>query len=86
MSQTYTAVIQQSDGWWLGWIQEIPGVNCQERTRDALLETLEITLRETIESNREEAIRDAETGYQEVPIQIATARPRKEDTALIEER
>lgn len=86
MSQTYTAVIQQSDGWWLGWIQEIPGVNCQERTRDALLETLEITLRETIESNREEAIRDAETGYQEVPIQIAAARPRKEDTALIEER
>ena len=70
MSQTYTAVIQQSDGWWLGWIQEIPGVNCQERTRDALLETLEITLRETIESNREEAIRDAEIGYQEVPIQL----------------
>lgn len=77
MSQTYTAVIQQSDGWWLGWIQEIPGVNCQERTRDALLETLEITLRETIESNREEAIRDAETGYQEVPIQIATAPPQR---------
>ena len=70
MSQTYTAVIQQSDGWWLGWIQEIPDVNCQERTRGELLETLEITLRETIESSREEAIRDAEIGYQEVPIQL----------------
>ncbi len=70
MSQTYTAVIQQSDGWWLGWIQEIPGVNCQERTRDELLNTLEITLRETIEFNREEAIRDAEAGYQEITIQL----------------
>ncbi len=70
MQQTYTAVIQQNDGWWIGWIQEIPGVNCQERTKDELLTTLEITLRETIEYNREEALRAAESQYQEVPIQI----------------
>ena len=37
MRQNYTAVIQQSNGWWIGWMQEIPGVNCQERTRDELL-------------------------------------------------
>ena len=60
MRQNYTAVIQQSDGWWIGWVQEIPGVNCQERTRDELLATLEITLRETIEYNREEALQAAE--------------------------
>lgn len=40
MGQTYTAVIQQDEGWWIGWIQEIPGVNCQEPTKDELLETL----------------------------------------------
>ncbi len=57
MTQTYTAVIQQDEGWWIGWIQEIPGVNGQERTKDELLETLQITLRETIEYNRKEAIR-----------------------------
>ncbi|MDE0466285.1 MAG: type II toxin-antitoxin system HicB family antitoxin [Candidatus Poribacteria bacterium] len=55
MQQNYTAIIQQSNGWWIGWVQEIPGVNCQERTRDELLTTLEITLGETIEYNREEA-------------------------------
>ena len=60
MTQNYTAVIQQDEGWWIGWIQEIPGVNCQERTKDELLETLRITLRETIECNREEAIRRTE--------------------------
>ena len=70
MVQTYTAVIQQDKDWWIGWIQEFPGVNCQERTKDELLETLRITLRETIEYNREEAINAAKVEYQEVIIQI----------------
>ena len=39
-----------------GWIEEVLGVNCQERTRDKLLETLRITLREALEFNRGEAI------------------------------
>lgn len=56
MSQTYTAVTQQIDGWWVGWIEEIPGVNCQEPTREALLETLAVTLREAIAFNRQDAL------------------------------
>ena len=55
MSQTYTAVIKQSGAWWVGWIEEVPGVNCQERSREALLETLTVTLREALELNRREA-------------------------------
>lgn len=70
MQQNYTAVIQQSDGWWIGWVQEISGVNCQERTRDELIVALEITLRETIAYNREEALRSAESQHEEVIIQI----------------
>ena len=70
MQQNYTAVIQQSDGWWIGWVEEIPGVNCQERTRDALIVTLEITLRETIAYNREEALRAAKSQHEKVSIQI----------------
>ena len=71
MRQTYTAVIQKDEGWWIGWIQEIPGVNCQERTKDALLETLRITLQETIEYNREEAIRRTENEtFEEVTIAL----------------
>ena len=47
--QTYTAIIQQRDGWWIGWIEEVPGVNCQEPTKAELLETLRVTLREALE-------------------------------------
>ncbi|MEO5377932.1 MAG: hypothetical protein H7832_09160 [Magnetococcus sp. DMHC-6] len=56
MPQTYTAVTQQIDGWWVGWIEEIPGVNCQELTREMLLETLIVTLRESIAFNRQDAL------------------------------
>lgn len=45
---TYTAVIKQEDDWWIGWIAEVSGVNCQEASRDELLETLRITLVEAL--------------------------------------
>ena len=56
MQNTYTAVIKQDNGWWIGWIEEIPGVNCQELTREQLLETLKITLKEALEFNRQDEL------------------------------
>ena len=53
MNQTYTALIQQREDWWIGWIEEIPGVNCQERTREELLNSLKVTLQEALEFNRD---------------------------------
>lgn len=55
VSRTYTAVIKQAGAWWIGWIEEVPGVDCQERTRQELLETLRITLEEALDLNRREA-------------------------------
>lgn len=45
----YTAVIKQDGEWWIGWIEEIPGVNCQEKTKEQLVDSLKITLKEAIE-------------------------------------
>ena len=49
----WTAIILQDDGWWIGWIAELPGVNAQERTRAALLDSLSEVLREALEMNRQ---------------------------------
>jgi predicted RNase H-like HicB family nuclease len=70
MQNTYTAVIKQDEGWWVGWIQEIPGVNCQERTKEELLESLRATLREALEFNRNEALKAAETDFSEVTVTL----------------
>jgi hypothetical protein len=56
MRQTFTAVVKEHAEGWIGWIEEVPGVNCQEPTRDALLESLRVTLGEALRFNREEAI------------------------------
>ena len=70
MSQTYTAVVKQSEGWWIGWIEEVPGVNCQERSREALEETLRLTLTEALELNRKQARDAAGADFEEVPIAV----------------
>ena len=51
MNQTYTAIIKEDGDWWIGWIEEISGVNCQEKTRGELIESLKETLREALEFN-----------------------------------
>ncbi len=53
MQNTYTAVLRQSGEWWIGWIEKISGVNCQERTKDELLDSLRGTLKEALELNRQ---------------------------------
>jgi len=70
MQQTYTAVVKQDEGWWIGWIEEVPGVNCQEASREALMESLRVTLAEAIEFNRTEAHSAAGGGYEELPIAV----------------
>ncbi len=68
MQETYTAVIKQNGSWWIGWIEEVPGVNCQERTKEELVESLRETLREAIEFNRREAREAAGESFEETPI------------------
>jgi len=70
MTNTYTAIIQPDGDWWIGWIEEIPGVNCKEASRDQLLESLKITLSEALELNKQEAIAATKGNYQEEKIVV----------------
>ena len=70
MKNEFTAVVKQEDDWWVGWIEEVPGVNCQERTYEALKESLEVTLKEALELNRQDALSAAGSGYKEEIIAI----------------
>jgi predicted RNase H-like HicB family nuclease len=65
MPNRYTAVVKQDGEWWVGWIEEVPGVNCQERTREELLASLRTTLAEALELNRQEALQAAAPNYVE---------------------
>ena len=65
MTNTYTAIVKRDGDWWIGWIEEVPGVNCQEKNRDELIQSLKVTLKEALEFNRQEAIQAAAPEYTE---------------------
>ena len=70
--QEYTAIVKRAGAQWIGWIVEVPGVNCQEGSREELLNTLTITLSEAQEFNRQAAQAEAGEGYTFDKIVVAT--------------
>ena len=55
MNQTYTAVVKRDGEWWIGWVEEVPGVNAQEESRELLITSLREVLSEALVMNREKA-------------------------------
>jgi len=68
MGVNYTAVVQQDGEWWIGWVEEIPGVNSQGQTREELLDNLRDALEEALEMNRAEARAAASGSFEEVSL------------------
>jgi predicted RNase H-like HicB family nuclease len=70
MKNEYTAVVIQDGDWWVGWIEEVPGVNCQEKTYKELKKSLMVTLKEALEFNRKDALEAAGERYREEKIAV----------------
>jgi len=68
MNREVTEVIKQDDGWWIGWVEEIPGVNSQGKTKAELLKNLKSATKEALEFNRAEARAAAQNDYEEAQI------------------
>ena len=68
MDTRYTALIQQHEKWWIGWVEEIPGVNSQGATRKELMENLRSALEEALEMNRADAVSKMTGEYEEVSL------------------
>ena len=70
MNNSYTAILKQDGEYWIGWVEEVPGVNAQEKTKEELLASLKVILGEALEFNREEARAAADADYIEEPITV----------------
>jgi predicted RNase H-like HicB family nuclease len=68
IKSAYNAVIRQDGLWWIGWIEEVPGVNSQGATREELIRNLQEALAEAIEMNRDDARTAAGESFEEVAI------------------
>ena len=65
MTSNYTAIVKKDGDWWVGWIEEVPGVNAQEKTKHKLMASLKVVLAEALEFNRDEARKLAKTDFSE---------------------
>ena len=70
MDSPYNAVIQRDGRWWIGWVEEIPGVNSQGATREELMENLRSALKEALEINRADPLAATNGEYEEVSLQV----------------
>jgi predicted RNase H-like HicB family nuclease len=53
MERTFTAIFQESEGWIVGYVEELPGANVQERTIEEARASMKEVIRELLDVNRE---------------------------------
>jgi predicted RNase H-like HicB family nuclease len=53
MENSFTAVFEKIDNWYIGYVQELPGANVQEKTLEEARESLREAIELIIVSNRE---------------------------------
>jgi predicted RNase H-like HicB family nuclease len=53
MENSFTAVFEKVDDWYIGYVQELPGANVQERTLEKARESLQEAIELILLSNRE---------------------------------
>lgn len=70
MKAEFTAIVKQDGDWWLGWVEEIPGANAQERTKEELITSLQEAVREILAWRIEESRRHANGCFEEIPFAI----------------
>ncbi|MDO8536812.1 MAG: type II toxin-antitoxin system HicB family antitoxin [bacterium] len=70
MRYKFTAVFKKSGKWYVGWIEEVPGVNTQGKSVKEVKENLKEALRLVLETNR--TLTDAEAGKQKLTRALLT--------------
>ena len=67
----FTAVYQKRNGGYIAWIEEIPGVNSQGRTKKEVKTNLREALSLVLSANREIAQKNSAAGVERESIRIA---------------
>lgn len=72
MKRKFTAVYRKRGKWYLGWIEEISGVNTQGRTMAEARENLKEALTLVLEANRLMSSNEAGKSAIREPLEITT--------------
>jgi predicted RNase H-like HicB family nuclease len=73
MENSFTAVFEKVDNWYIGYIQELPGANVQEKTLEEARESLQEAIALILISNRqlaEQQLSDKDVIREQITVQI----------------
>ncbi|HMA77668.1 MAG TPA: type II toxin-antitoxin system HicB family antitoxin [Candidatus Paceibacterota bacterium] len=70
MKREFTAVYKKQGGWYLGWVEEISGVNTQGKTLKETKENLHEALLLILEANRTFSNKSAGRTAKREPLQV----------------
>ncbi|MBK1703189.1 type II toxin-antitoxin system HicB family antitoxin [Halochromatium glycolicum] len=70
MKAEFTAIVKRDGDWWLGWVEEVPGANAQEKTKEDLILSLKEAVQDILELRCQEAREQAEDDFEEITIAI----------------
>lgn len=70
MKAEFTAIVKRDGDWWLGWVEEVPGANAQEKTKEELILSLKEAVQDILEVRCQEARDQAEDDFEEITIAI----------------
>lgn len=74
MKQRYHTIIKpETNGWWVGWVEEIPGAISQGRSLDECRHNLRDALMLMLETHRDEARQCLDRSCIEEPIEVDVA-------------
>jgi predicted RNase H-like HicB family nuclease len=76
MKQRYHTIIKpEANGWFVGWVEEIPGTISQGRSLDECRQNLRESLQLMLETHRDEARIGLESNWIQEPIEVEIAEP-----------
>jgi predicted RNase H-like HicB family nuclease len=70
MKAEFTAIVKRDGDWWIGWVEEIPGANAQEKTKEELISSLREAVKDIIELRCQEARARAISDFEEIPLAV----------------
>lgn len=70
MKAEFTAIVKKDGDWWLGWVEEIPGANAQEKTKEEVMISLREAVKDILELRRQEARAQAANDFEEIPLVV----------------
>jgi len=73
MKGQFTAVYEQHDEWWIGYVEEIPGANTQGKTLEEVKENLKEALQLVLEAYSELARKEESKSAIREPLEVCIA-------------